>query len=1078
MDKKRKIGLRETAAAWLAAAACWAAGAAAARGEAVSVAACERDPAADFWAAADVRFCQNVMDEVFALAGVEPRPAGFGADGMMSTADAEVVCSAFRTPRLLRDYDFPVQPLGRMHYGLYTTPDRAESMLAMRITDWPRMKVAYSPVSQGQLENSDREDYFRQADLSPEYVEYPESTGAVEGLKKGEVDVLFLYTPYGKRPEGLVEIVPLGSRNVYFAVRQDRPELLERLTAAYREWYIDHIDRSDAWREELLGIPKPEKRVRIAAFSRGDLFRVSPDGTRSGVVAEWFRSLCEMTRWTPDYVYGDYDQSLRDVRTGRLDMVGGIGYTPENAADFLFPHVPIGVLRLYLWTHRGTPYLAGRPDTWAGMKLGVLTGTPTAGMVREQMEADPHGVEVKEYASERELAADYESGAVDACVSIEMPVLAKDRALRFYGAHQMYLACATNRPELFAELERVMDQAGDHFPTYLRMLRKRHHGVHNELSELTTAEAEWLARRKRDPAPVTVDFSPWPFPVADAEGNPEGFPKALLEELSQRTGLHFAPAPQTKIQTATAKFLRGDTALWAPYPAVAEEEKYGAVKVVSVPVPPHCAATFGAADVRQDFVLLARPETPEELVGILRKAFAGMSTDRLQEMFSDAVAGRKAQKRLFGLGEEELKRYGALAGLGFFGLVTVYGAVMMVLLKRHARRAEEAALRAEESAQAKTRFLAMMSHELRTPLNAVIGFAEFLERDGLDAPRREEFVQGIITSATTLLDLINDILDLSKLEAGAMRMRTGGCSVAAAMAELPAIFGYRTEENNVSLRVERVGDADVPDVVLSKQGFRQILLNLVGNASKFTKDGVISVEYGWTPEGAGKGTLRLEVRDTGCGISPEKMDRLFDPFVQDIGMRMQGAESKTKGTGLGLPIVKRLVDAAGGRIAVKSEIGKGTAISVTFPSLCVAARAPEKPSGDGGAAKVPGSALVVDDISINRKVLGIHLKNLGVGDVRFAENGFRALEAMRGWTPEVVLTDMWMPGMDGRKLSEAMAADGRLSKIPLVAVTADVEMENGLGARHFSKTLAKPVTNAKLRALFGELDAGGHENPR
>jgi two-component system sensor histidine kinase EvgS len=261
-------------------------------------------------------------------------------------------------------------------------------------------------------------------------------------------------------------------------------------------------------------------------------------------------------------------------------------------------------------------------------------------------------------------------------------------------------------------------------------------------------------------------------------------------------------------------------------------------------------------------------------------------------------------------------------------------------------------------------------------------------------------------------------------------------------------------------------------VVLSQQGFRQVLLNLVGNATKFTKAGRIEVEYGWEPESPGTGTLRLCVRDTGCGISDEKMEHLFDPFVQDIGMRMAGAE--TKGTGLGLPIVKRLVDSAGGTISVKTESGKGTEITVALPSLCVANQeesgAPDTAVSEGpGEAKIPGSVLVVDDISINRKVLGIHLKNLGVEDVRFAENGARALEEMQAWTPDVVLTDMWMPEMDGQKLSEAMAADKRLSKVPLVAITADVEVGTTHNVRHFTKILAKPVTNGKLKALFREL---------
>jgi signal transduction histidine kinase len=277
-----------------------------------------------------------------------------------------------------------------------------------------------------------------------------------------------------------------------------------------------------------------------------------------------------------------------------------------------------------------------------------------------------------------------------------------------------------------------------------------------------------------------------------------------------------------------------------------------------------------------------------------------------------------------------------LAGLAFFVLMTLYGSAMMVLLKRHALRAEESARRAEESAQAKTRLLEMVFHGLRTPLNAAIGLAESLARGDSAKPQNGESIQGIIAGMTAQKDLINDILDLTKLETGAVRMRTGSCNVPELMKELPAVPGCRPVHDGVELVVRRTGGCEVPDVVLSRQGLRQVLVNLVGNAAKFTESGSITVEYGWEPEGPETGTLRLAVRDTGCGMPPEKLERMYDPFAQDVVSRMQGAGAKTRGTGLGLPIVKRLVDSACGTISVASVVGKGTEFAIVLPSLCVA----------------------------------------------------------------------------------------------------------------------------------------------
>ena len=1053
----------------------WAAGG---RAEAVKVADCVRDSAIDVWAAHDVVFCRKVMDEVFALADVQPERAGFDKDGAIDPSEAEVICSAFRTPPLTDKYRFPLQPLGRMHFALYATPEKAPAMLATKITDWPRMKVAYSPVSQGQQGNQDRVDYFKRAGLSPEYAEYRTSAGAVEALKAGEADALFLYTPYGKRPEGLEEIVPIGMRNVYFAVRKDRPELMERLSAAYREWYIDNIERYDGWREELLGIRRPAKRVRIAAYSRGDLFQVSPDGTRSGLIEDWIRSLCAITHWTPDYVYGDYDQSVGDVKAGRLDLVGGLGFSPARGKALEFPHTPIGMLRVYLWARPGSPYQAGRPETWKGMKIGLLAGSLSAQRVKQRQEEKHHEVELKEYTSNRELLDAYFSGEVDGCVNIEMQELDKERALRLYASHPMYLVCSKGKPELFRELEDALDFVCDDAPKYMRLISEKHYGAHSDMSELTFQESEWLERRAEDPSPIVIDFSPWPFPVRDEKGRPMGLPKALLEELARHTGLKFEASPQTGIQTAEAKFLRGDTDFWIPYPERPDAAAYGALDVFSLPVPQSCSELYGADDFRTEFVMLTHSSTPTELTSILRKTMESIPSQQWQEMFLAAAAERLAERTFFGLTDAELKEYALSAGAMFAALLLVYAVSLIVLLKRQARLAQESARQAQEVAMAKSRFLAMMSHELRTPLNAVIGFAEFLSQEAAVESKRREWVQGILASATALLDLINDILDLSKLETGAMNMHAGTCNVAELASELSAIFGHRLKRIGVDLTVHQTSEGEIPPLRLSRQGMRQILINLVGNSAKFTRDGKISVQYGWRPEDA---TLHIEVGDTGCGISEEKMAKLFDPFVQDISSRMheQASGAAPKGTGLGLPIVKRLVDSAGGTISVESRLGQGTRFSIDIPGLEPAA-APDVapavpvPAAPAKAAVISGSVLVVDDIAINRKVLGIHLTKLGVGEIRYAENGAKALEAMSDWTPDIVLSDIWMPEMDGQRLSEEMHRNARLSTIPIVAITADVEVETTHDTQHFAKVLAKPVTGAKIAALFEELaEAGG-----
>ena len=1037
----------------------------AARAERVSVAACERDAKLDFWAAADVQFCQNVMGEVFAKAGVEAVYTPFDTNGIFSVSNAEVVCSAFRTPHLLKDYDFPLQPLGRMHFALYATPARAMSMMSTKITDWPRMRVGYSPVSQGQIDNNDRTKYFEHAKLSPEYVEFPTSAGAVKALHDGEIDALFLYTPFGKRPEGLTEVVPIGARNIYFAVRKDRPELLKRLANAYRDVYIDEIDQLDAWREGLLGIPKPTRRVRVAAYSRGDLFSVTPDGERSGALEAWAKTLCGHTRWTLDYVYGSYDESLSDVMSGRLDIIGGVGYAPTRRDRFHYPHTSIGMLRVFLWTHPGNAYRPGEPETWKGMKVGLLAGTVSASRAKRQF--DSVGIAYREFATDKAMLAAYFAGEIDACVDVEMPELASERTLHVYASHPMYICVALGKKDIFAELETALEEVCDDFPKYMRMINEHHYGVHSEMAAFSLQETEWLNRRVKSGVPVAIDFSPWPSPIFRKDGRPVGFVAEFLGELSRRTGLKFEPQPQTGIQTAEAKFMRGDTDLWVPYPEVSKEATYGMDSVFALPVPDNVAEFYGVRDSFRDFEMFAKPTVPRELVSILRKTVSGMNTADIQEMFMRDMAEHTVVHRVFGLTKGELARTLVSVVAVILSLIVAYGLIMVRLLRREAARANKAAAEAEGHAQAKTRFLAMMSHELRTPLNAVIGFAEFLAREDTDEAHRKEYIEGILLSSNALLELINDVLDLSKLDAGAMQMREGICDCGQLLRELPAIFGYRVRRHGVKLAISAPAEGEMPLVKLSQQGMRQILINLVGNAAKFTEEGEIVVVALWL---SGSRTLRIEVRDTGCGISKEKMARLFDPFVQDIKSRMMVSAGEIKGTGLGLPIVKRMVEAAKGTITVESQVGMGSRFVIEIPGLETVRQAQSAKSAEKTLQlAVPERVLIVDDMTMNRKILGIHLGNLKIQDVRYAENGEAALATMAEWVPDLVLTDMWMPKMDGTQLAEAMRRDRRLAEIPVVAVTADVDVGSTYDMSLFAKIISKPVTTDKLKALFGSL---------
>ncbi len=418
-------------------------------------------------------------------------------------------------------------------------------------------------------------------------------------------------------------------------------------------------------------------------------------------------------------------------------------------------------------------------------------------------------------------------------------------------------------------------------------------------------------------------------------------------------------------------------------------------------------------------------------------------------------------------GREELELFHEACALVQIGVMR---AKILEARDTHQRQLVASARAANQAARAKTMFLATMSHEIRTPLNAVIGYSEFLNRPDVTPAEIKEYTTGISHSANALLSLINDILDLSKLEAGKIDM-DGRCDLVKLFDEMDSLFHYRAVTKD--LRLSHTIRRDFPVLKLSEEHVRQILLNLIGNAVKFTDAGQVE----WTAEahedGAGTVSLNLMISDTGTGISPEKLKTIFDPFVQDGATRGGKVYS---GTGLGLPIVKRLIDACNGTIQMESTVGKGTRIHINIARVPVLPRSeavPEPDPGSGGTAvlQLPEGfrALIVDDVPINLKILDLHVKGLGVEDIARAASGEEALRLFAERRPDIVLTDMWMPGMSGADLATEIRKDKANDSIPLVAVTADNDVGATFDASLFSEIVTKPVTAAKLRLAFMHL---------
>ncbi len=404
-------------------------------------------------------------------------------------------------------------------------------------------------------------------------------------------------------------------------------------------------------------------------------------------------------------------------------------------------------------------------------------------------------------------------------------------------------------------------------------------------------------------------------------------------------------------------------------------------------------------------------------------------------------------------------------------------------LQNARRRAEENANRAQAADKAKSFFIASVSHEIRTPLNSVIGFAELLREGGVSKDQEKEYLDAISSSANALLMLINDVLDLSKLEAKQMKIITAFTDFNALCREVLLIFTFRAQENGNQL-VSDVPD-DLPELDVDNIRIRQILINLLGNAVKFTKKGAITLHVSFTPDSdsADTGTLRCAVSDTGIGISEEDQKKLMEPFVQLSNMR--GTNAVNNGTGLGLSISKRLAACMNGELTCTSRMGEGSTFAVTLNSVryrakAVKAQDKSKPEAEAVARDLKAlRILIVDDVPMNLRVAKALFGKIGFDNVFTAVSGREALEILDKQPVDLVLSDMWMPEMNGTELSAEIRKNPKFAHIPVVAQTADVETSGNFDMSHFDAIILKPITKEKLsnmvKRIFedGEMGKGG-----
>jgi len=877
-----------------------------------------------------------------------------------------------------------------------------------------------------------------------------------------------------------------------------------------------------------------KKVVRVGYVETANFSEGAGEGLyKSGYGYEYLQKIASYNGWEYEYVYGEWSEVLEMLRNGEIDILPDVSKTDERVKYMYFPNYAMGTEKYYIYAYEYQPFTKGDLCSLAGAKIGCPENSMQQYYLEKWNEKNEYNIEIVTYKGDTGLYAAFESYAIDGIVTTDTAITPSDEMVPVtcVGESEYYIAVSKSDPDILHDLNEALAKINANEPGYLDSLRNKYFSNSAVRTTLTSEEKQWIKENPSIKIAYERNFLSF-CGYDESTGEVKGALKVFLDEMKRNVGHYGLDIKVVAYDTVEESidalknnevdvvypiyqnlYLAENSGLFISDPLASTSmtailksaENFDEFANNTV------AVAEGFEDIRwyvsqnypnwniveyKDFdecVTAVKNDEADLVVEstYVYKTLVDYRTIKMVSLSKGADVSfcvRRGDKELLSILNRSIAATSQTAIISAMTqyatrtektsftdyakdniiIIIIIGGMLVIILMALFIDANHSANRAIMAENAKTSFLFNMSHDIRTPMNAIMGYTYLMSKDIDDKEKVLDHLKKIETANDILLSLVNNVLEMARIDSGKTVIEEVYCNVDSSYESLLAVFTEPAKRKNI----EFDGTIDISNraVMCDETKVREILINLINNAIKYTPEGgSVTARLTELPcNKEGYAVMQTVVEDNGIGMTQEYLEHIYDSFSRE----KTTTESKVEGSGLGMAIVKRLVDLMGGSIEVQSEPGKGTKITVTFTHRIATDK--DKPA-DLEKIKAPNPEdfkgkriLMAEDNEMNAEIAIITLETAGF-EVEIATDGEMTVNMLIEAEDnhyDLILMDVQMPKMNGYEATKVIRSLPNEAKanIPIIAVTANAFEEDKREALEAGMNghISKPVNERDI----------------